>query len=99
MSITNNKRVTTAFTRITEAIHKLEFALMMNKTKQPYADGKKIRLDKHTKYTINRCLYDLRFTRTILSGTTFERKDPSRITMKEELQKEKKEKLYGMRKM
>ena len=74
MTATNNRRVTTAHSRILSTIEHLEFLLMMNRTRKQYADGTRTNLGHHAKWSIKYCLYDLRNAKTLLEGTTFKQK-------------------------
>jgi hypothetical protein len=74
MTATNNRRVTTAHSRIQSAIEHLEFLLMMNRTRKQYTDGVRTRLDYHAKFSIKSTLYDLKNAKTLLEGTTFKQK-------------------------
>lgn len=75
MVATNNRRIVTAHARIRSAIEHLEFLLEMNEGRKLYADGKKINLGDHVRFSIRQTLYDLRNARTLLEGTTFKNKD------------------------
>jgi GH15 family glucan-1,4-alpha-glucosidase len=72
---TNNKLVTSSWTRINNAIYHLEMHLEFNKNKTKYADGKIIRLDKHTKFMIKSTIFELKNARALLVKTTFNHKD------------------------
>lgn len=74
MVATNNRRVVTAHARIVSAIEHLNFLLMMNGTRQKYADGKRVNLGGHAKYCIKQTIYDLQNAKTLLSHTTFKKK-------------------------
>ena len=76
MKATNNRRVITAHARIDSAIRHLEFLLEMNKTRGKYADGRRVNLGEHAKFSVKSALYDLRNAKTLLSNTTFKNKDP-----------------------
>ena len=75
MVATNNRRVLTAYARIDGAISRLSFMLEMHNTKKKYTDGKRLILGTHAQWAINQTIFDLKNAKTLLSNTTFKRKD------------------------
>jgi len=73
--ITNNKLVTSAWTRITNAIESIDRHLEWNTNKVVYADGKITRIDKHTKFLLKSISFELKNARALLVKTTFNHKD------------------------
>lgn len=82
--LTNNKLVTSSWTRINNAIDSIERHIYWSESKVVYSDGKITRIDNHTKFMLKRVLFELKNARALLVKTTFNHKDKSGRRMKNE---------------